>query len=412
MTASQRAEATLAPGDGDPEVAGAVSRLSTSQREQLERVLGAGLVERGSVFVLSLAPIRDETGPKWEFRKEQVWERVERTLTANLPIEDVCLRVDDVSMMVAVNSCSVYEGQARCVTLLRQIMAYFLGREGDDDIRISRVTSISGSDLIGEPIDIRAAPDPRHRAAAPGVAAGAGRLPPDKWTPPLAGRTYSAPFTSMRGEAVEMELRVTPVWCLRRGAISSYAIRRRFPHVKRPVSDHDQEAADKQTALKMVELLKEYAEFGGLFALHVPIYFATASSRRARVNMLGRCAPVLPLMRQVAIMEIEDIDDGVPYGRLKEAVAMLSPFVRAVMAGIGEGQRLNSQVRECGFAGVAVEAGPGPVMRPELKYLLAQARRATPNVLVHNANLPPEVEDRLPGMGVTHLSGRALATLD
>ena len=139
---------------------------------------------------------------------------------------------------------------------------------------------------------------------------------------------------------------------------------------------------------------------------------STGSPRTGAQGPQGRCAPVLPLMRQVAIMEIEDIDDGVPYGRLKEAVAMLSPFVRAVMAGIGEGQRLNSQIRECGFAGVAVEAGPGPVMRPELKYLLAQARRASPNVLVHNAKLPPEVEDRLPGMGVTHLSGRALATAD
>ena len=52
--------------------------------------------------------------------------------------------------------------------------------------------------------------------------------------------------------AVEMELRVTPVWCLRRGAISSYAIRRRFPNVKRPVNDYDQEAADKQTAMRML----------------------------------------------------------------------------------------------------------------------------------------------------------------
>lgn len=407
MNAPQRAGAAPATGEADPDVTGAVSRLNTSQREQLERVMGAGLVGRGSVFVLSLAPVRDETGAKWDFRKEQVWERVERTLTANLPIEDVCLRVDDISMMVAVNSCSAYEGQARCVTLLRQIMAHFLGREGDDDIRISRVTSIDGDHLIGEPIDIRAAPDPRYRASAVEAGVGAGHLPPDKWTPPLAGRTYAAPFTSIRGEAVEMELRVTPVWCLRRGAISSYAIRRRFPNANRPINDYDQEAADKQTAIRMVELLKEYAAFGGLFALHVPIFFATASSRRSRVNMLGRSAPVLPLMRQVAIIEIEGIDDGVPFSRMKEAVAMLSPFVRAVMAGVNEGQRLNTQIRDCGFAGVAVQAGPGPVMRPELKYLLAQARRVTPNVVVHDADLSPEVEARLPGLGVSHLSGKA-----
>src|SRR5690606_38091153 len=101
------------------------TRLDPSQRDRLDRIVAAGLVDRGSVFVLSLEPIREQSGEKWSARKEQIWERTERALAAKLPVEDVYLRADDVSFVVAVASCSTYEGQVRCVSVLREIMAHF-----------------------------------------------------------------------------------------------------------------------------------------------------------------------------------------------------------------------------------------------------------------------------------------------
>lgn len=380
-----------------------MSQLGPSQRQQLDRALGAGLIERGSVFVLSLLPIREQSGRRWEVRKDQIWERVERTFSSNLPIEDVFLRVDEVSILVAVASCSAYEGQARCVALLREVMTHFLGRPGDEDIRLSRVTGMSGDDLVGEPIDILAPPEPRH-CRAPASRGVTAPLPPHQWSPPLGGRSYAAPFTNMRGDAVEMRLHVVPVWCLRRGLISSYAIRRSYPHALPPKNDFDQEAADMQTVLRMVELLKEYRQRGGVFALHVPIHFATAGSRRSRVNLLGRCASVLQLMRQVIVLEIENLDDGIPQGRLQEALSMFSPFARAVMAGVRAGEQLNTSIRECRFAGIAIEADPTQSTFPSLKYLLARSRRITPNVVVHNIVSTPVVETQLTALGASHVT--------
>lgn len=385
------------------------TRLGASQRGRLERVLAAGLVERGSVFVLSLEPIREQSGGKWEARKEQIWERTERSLAASLPVEDVCLRVDDVSIVVAVASCPAYEGQVRCVSVLREIMAHFLGRHGDEDIRLSRVTSVSGDDLIGESVDVSAPPDPRRRPAPAVARSPASPVSPGRWCPPLAGRSYAAPFANIRGDAVEMRLQIVPVWCLRRGVISSYAIRRAYPYLQQPNNDFDQEAADLQTARRMIEILKEYQQSGGAFALHVPIHFATAASRRSRVNLLGLCADVLPVMRQVAIIEFERVDNGVPFGRLQEAVSMCSPFARAVMVGVREGERLNPFLRDCGFSGVAIAAGAATATLSSLRYLVARSRRITPNVVVHNVDAAAGMEAQLASLGASHMTAAPVA---
>lgn len=404
--------ASQAPSEAAPSGAGPapISQLGPSQREQLDRALAAGLVERGSVFVLSLLPIREQSGQRWDLRKDQIWERVERTFSSSLPVEDVFLRADEVSIVVAIASCSAYEGQARCVALLREIMTHFLGRPGDESIRLSRVTGMAGGDLVGEPIDVHAPPDPRH-CRPPASQGAAEPVPPHQWNPPLGGRSYAAPFTNMRGEAVEMRLHVVPVWCLRRGLISSYAIRRSYPHAP-PQNDFDQEAADLQTILRMVELLNEYRQRGGVFALHVPIYFATAGSRRSRVSLLGRCAPVLQLMRQVIVLEIEHVDGGIPQGRLQEALSMFSPFARAVMAGIRAGEQLNTSIRECRFSGIAIEADPTQSTFPSLKYLLARSRRFTPNVVVHNVALTPVIENQLIALGASHVTAPVVGDPD
>src|SRR5690606_13684689 len=373
------------------------TRHAPSPRARLDRIRAAGLVERGSVFVLSLEPIREQSGEKWSARKEQIWERTERALAAKLPVEDVYLRADDVSFVVAVASCSTYEGQVRCVSVLREIMAHFLGRHGDDDIQLSRVTSVSGDDLVGEAVDVAATPAPRHDSASAAPAPTSGAVAPGRWNPPLAGRSYAAPFTNLRGVAVEMELQIVPVWCLRRGVVSSYAIRRAYPYLQQPTSDFDQEAADVQTVLRMAGILQEYRRCGGAFALHVPIHFSTAASRRSRVNLLGLCAEVLPLMRQAVIFEIENVD-GVPFGRLQEAVSMCSPFAREVTVGVREGERLNPFIRDCGLSGISITAGAASTTMSSLRYLIARSRRMTPNMVVHNLDPTSRIEPQLPGL--------------
>jgi len=376
-----------------------LSLLGVSQRERLDRMLSAGLVERGAVFVLSLAPIREQAVDRWEARRDLVWDRVDRTFSAGLAMEDLWLRLDEASLLVAVSSCPAYEAQSRCVALLRQIMAHFLGHAADESIRLSRVTSVSGESLTGEAIDLLAPTpaadeggtrDRRRRAAA--------------WEPPLAGRSYAAPFTDIRGRCVEMSLKVTPVWCLRRGVLSSYAIRRAFPPGQQPQNDFDQESADTETWRCMIGVVEEYRRMGGAFALHVPVHFATASSRRARINLLGLSTEVLPIMRQVLILQIEGVHDGIPQGRLHEAVSMMSPFARAVMAGVREGERLSPWIRQSGFAAVGLEAGPGGAVRAGLRGLIARTRRLTPNIVIHNVSPTPDIEARLAAVGATHFT--------
>lgn len=389
----------------EPDVSG-LSRLGLSKHDRLERVLAAGLIERRSVFVLSLAPIREQWGLKWEARKEQIWERTERSLSARLPVEDMRLRIDDVSIVVAVASCPAYEAQVRCVSVLREIVTHFLGRANDDDIRLSRVTSVSGDDLIGRAIDVSVPPGRRRPPAALG-----GTIAPadTEGSPPkLSGRTYAAPFAS-RGDDIDMKLQIVPVWCLRRGLISSYALRRTFPRLQQPAIDYDQEASDVQTVLRMVETLREFQQSGCAFALHVPLHFATAASRHSRVGLLGLCADILPLMRQVVIFELETVDSGLSFRRLQEAVSMCAPFARAIMIGVREGVRLSPCLSGCGFSGVAIAARAAPPTLSGLRHLIARSRQLTPNVVVHDVDAGTGVESHLARLGASHMTAATAA---
>lgn len=375
----------------------ALGELVASRRDQLQRIKDAGLIDQGRAFLLSLEPIRAQMGSRWPQRSETVWEGVEKALTKSMSPPDIFLRLNDTTVLVALASTDSYEGQIRCVTVLRTLLSFFLGRSADADVALSRISGIDGESVSASPVDLNAPPPVALRAAS------AGSLPrrPEDWIPPLTERRTSGVVSLSHYGDTTYELDVAPVWRLDQETISAYAIRLRLPDQIDRLSDSDQEALSHLTLGHLLPILEDYRKEGATFALLVPLAFAALSARRPRTALLSRCNGVRDIMRRAVIAEITELNPGIPVGLIRESVAMIKPFVRVVTATIRSKLDVGAIYREVAFHGVAVVWPSSPAI--PIKALLRVARRRTPNVVVHDVPEDVTVED-LRTLQATHVT--------
>ncbi len=383
--------------------------LGASRADQLARIEEAGLIKQGRVFLLSLDAIRQELGPRWPARSELVCDTMQKALVKRMPVPDIFIRIDDATILAAIASVDAYEGQVRCAEVLGTTLAFFLGRNADSDIKISRVSGLGETGLSYEPINLSAPPPPRpvevdadaedeaEAVVPPGARDG------ERWKPPLAGRKVAAPFASLDRGAVPMRFDIVPVWRLDRGIVSAYAIRRRLPEALDCYSDHDRELMDHALIDLLVPLLEEYRREGGVFALIAPGSFSSASARRPRLDMVDRCGPVLDVMRQAVMMEIDGVGVGVPSGRVREMASMIKPFFRVLTACVRSPADADAITRDYAFNGLAIDAEH--LNRSKLESLIRSLRRWTPNLVVHAIPAGSD-EDRLRALGVSHVTYR------
>ena len=375
--------------------------LGASRADQLARIEEAGLIKQGRVFLLSLDAIRQELGPRWPARSEIIWDTMHKALVKRMPVPDIFIRIDDATVLAAVASMDAYEGQVRCAEVLGSTLAFFLGRNADSDIKISRVSGLSENALSCEPVNLTAPPPPRRplieAVAAPGSRNG------ERWKPPLAGRNVTARFASLDKGTVPMRFEIVPVWRLDQGIISAYAIRRRLPARLDSYSDHDRELMDHALIDLLVPLLEEYRREGGVFALIAPGSFSSVSARRPRLDMVDRLGSVLDVMRQAVMMEIDGVGVGAPSGRIREMASMMKPFFRVLTACVRSAEEAEAITRDYAFNGVAIDAEH--LSSARLEALVRSLRRWTPNLIVHGIAKGCD-EERLRSLGVSHVSFR------
>lgn len=378
--------------------------LGASRRDQLDRIVEAGLVNQGRVFALSLEPVRTSLGGRWGQKKEQIWEAAERALEKRMPPPDVFLRIDDTTFLAAVASTDTYEAQVRCADVLRGLLSFFLGRSADDDVVLTRVSGLTGSGLECERIDLFAPP----RAFVPaGIDAEARARSPEDWVPPLGGRRASTEIRTVSDDPAAVDLEITPVWRLDHGIIGAYRINRLW-RGPRPPTMAQAEAVDHATVDFLLPILEEYRREGGVFAVIMPLDFGVIMPARPRLGLIARWGEAADVMRRVVILEIEGAGAGSPAGRIGETAAMLAPFFHSLMLQVGDQAVASSALREHAFSGVTIDAARLQV-RGRLGGLIGAVRRFTRNIMLLNAPAGLS-DDLLKTAGVSHATRSDLET--
>lgn len=381
-----------------------LDRVTSAQaRDGLERLADSDVLKAGGVNLIGLDAIRDNLGDRWAAKRERVWEHVERDLEKRLGPFDMAVRLDDVTWLVAMPGTSRFAAQVSCLHILQDILKFFLGESRNRDVRVRGVTDVTGDSVSSAPLDAAELAAQAH--APPPTESHVEHAQTAEWKPPLAGRTESGLFTSRGRSQVDIRLGIQPVWNLKRGLITSYLIERATqPKVEDPA---DVLQVDIATMAYAANVMEEHKSTGGRLTLHVPISYSSAASVRGRELALQIMRRHREAAKETCLIEITDLDPGVPPSRLIEIVALLKPFALGVLARVRPSQKALQAVKGCGLRGLILEAHglgqtPGEI-GPLLKAFHDAAQGIAPNLIVHGLDAP-DLVDAAARAGLTHAS--------
>ena len=286
---------------------------------------------------------------------------------------------------------------------LQDILKFFLGESQRRDVMVRNVTSLSGEEVSSAPLDPAAIE--RDHAAPPEPHEEHEHIA--EWKPPLAGRTESALFTGVSRAPVDVRLGVEPVWNLRRDLVTSFLIERASnPTVQEPA---DVLQVDIAVMAYASQILQEHRETGGRLTLHLPISFSSVASARARELSIKMMRHLHHNMRETTLIEIANLDPGVPPSRLIEVVSLIKPFCLGVLARVRPSRKALDAVRGCGLKGLIVEAhglGRNPAeVGVLMKAFVEAARGVAPNLIIHGLEDQMMIE-LAKAAGLTHASVR------
>ncbi len=291
----------------------------------LQALQAAGPIADQNLNLISLDLIKTNLGDRWPSKQEQVWNQVEKFLNHQFRPEDLILRLDDVSVLIAQPGRPHLAAQFLCVRAANELMRFFLGEASRGSVVVKTVTELDGAEVTCAPI-------PRRQLDA-------ALLPRDSpnWAPLSAG---NMPILTRQSRALSMEVSLAPVLALQGGASSiGYAVRNVLTDA---VSDHvlsreerahlqpaDLADADLKVLAAAFERRRELANPAA--TLIVPIAFTTLAHSSSRYASLQQIHHLSAEDRHGLILEILDFEPGAPAGRIAELCAIARPHCRGLI---------------------------------------------------------------------------------
>ena len=416
--------------------------------EVLERLGDPMALAAGLVNVISLEGVVARFGVRWSFRRELVYEHVERVLHRHLGDAAVFQRIGEAHFVVVQSGRSRLQAQGLCLRCLREILNHFIGEVRLPDMRLHEVTRVSANEIVGHKVEVpptalgvegafagaeapaegRSFAGPRSFLAARGFA---DSLPPDALLPvPSRGQgppamrallptTRWTPFVASNGRTVRVSCSLEPVIKLSDSSLIGFRLARRGLDADGPLSGQalrslsraDIARVDFATIARGIDRLRAEAGAQKHPSLIVPVSFATLSNQRTREAFVGLLEAARAEVRLGFVCEICELD-GVPPGSLLTAVSLISPFCVRVLAFVSDPRpaALRS-LKGLGLGGISLDC-PGGLGDGEFVVWAREMARAARSVA--GAMMLYRVQPRERGAlaalaGVSHVSLLAVA---
>ena len=396
---------------------------SAALQEMLEKI--APSIAAGSVNVVSVEAIREESGDRWDRKREQVAAFVERTFARLSQPGDLLVSLNDAEFLTVQPSVSRFTGLGVSAKTLKETLAFFLGAAARDDLRLFQVTSFEGGALGVEPVDstlaMQAGDDFEQVQveSLPSVsrAGGDGAVPVSEeldWTVTRRWRLTSPPNLTL-----ELSITPEPTWNVGARVVASYLLKPSMwltvgDEPTRPVECRDLPAhLAAEVAINGLEYAaKLLGDHGVQVALHAPLPLNSITYSTSRFRLLHVLRDLTAPVRRFLILEVTEVAGGFPQGRLTEIVSMVSPYCRAVLARAPSEATDIRAWRGCGLNGVTLDcASLDPTDRKAQPRLAQFARRAAEGSLACVGYGLPSRSLMMAAWasGFTHLGGVALA---
>lgn len=341
----------------------AIAEPPTSRAERLtdataasafQRLADSGLIERGCATVIGLDAIRSRLGDKWATRREWVWETAERHLQRRLGDSGFSMRLDETDFAICAGG-GPESSRAIALNLLRELLDFFLGQQRFEDMRIASVVWVRGDEIGCAPLDPRKI-EPLKEGEHPSFAP----------TQPVESKSRRRQpwsilnFATADGRGLALDLGFEPVINLRNNAPVATRIKTLACEADGggPSAARWIERLTPRDQTKVIEGIAEAAlnlYEDGEAGVVIPCSIYTIATLRNRALVVERLQAVKQRPTKPVILELTDVDQGTPQGRLLDAASLLQPHCRAVIARLGSSRPDVEMLRTARLAGVSID---------------------------------------------------------
>lgn len=398
----------------EPDKISPLTRIdSAGARAAIDQLAGSGLLERRSVIIISVEAVRTRTGVRWPRKRDDVWEYVTRKCEDYLSLTDIRQKISETDFLVGITAEEGVAAQAICLKILEEVLHFFLGEAKSEELKLSAVTGIEGDTLSCEDLDLAGIVAVRRGSS---TASHGEQIDEND-----ARERNPISFVIASGERVRVEFAVERLVNLRHGITAGLRVQPTIKmvatgayipaHALGRLSDDDVAFIDKATL-----------RFGSLFLrkdrraqapVILPVSFRTMGVRRGRDMLVGLEGAPPEHLKNGAMIELVDIDNGTPAGRLAEVVTLLSQLSRGVTARLWPDRNAVDPIRGARVRGAALDVGDIPLepdaLRGLCRSMAAQMQGHAPAIIAQG--LPAqswltEVQD----VGFTHATVRPKVT--
>ena len=369
-------------------------------------------IEEGRVNAIALDPIAERLGERWESRREQVYEHLERALNKKLSATDFFLRVSDTVYLVAQPSAGKFGAQALCVRALDEVVSFFLGPGPRQDILVHKVTDLGKHQIVAVPIDPQQAAEGEKRETRTLAAYKEARDDPNLLSP-----ARWSPFVASNGINVRVSCTLEPVFEVKRHTRIGYRLRRRVldTATEQPLSLQQLAHLSRGDLLRidmatiargMARLSAEEASESAL-SLIVPVSFITLSNVEGRHLIASAFSRVRENVLKGVICEICDIE-AVPHVAMVQAVAMIKPHAIFVVGHLEtESPQALGSLKDTGLKALSIQCPANIVGDAEfigwLRTTITSTARVTKSFMLYGCPNPRRAA-LAALIGATHVS--------
>lgn len=359
------------------------------------RIVDSGALERGCVTIIGLDAIRERLGLQWPAKRATVWDAAERVLVRKLGQNALWTRISEVDFVISSGGESGGCG-SMALSVLRELLEFFLGIQRFEDMKISTVTGFKDGEVACEALNPR---DIAENGSKMMISAEHPRSAFD----PLS-------FVTAGGEQLSLQFAFERIINLRNGAPIAMRVAAEAHDVLtgERVNDRWTErlspadlATVNTTTVDGVRAQYEHSKLGVMTSCSI---HALASTRN-RIALVELLAAVGQDAGKPILFELLDIDKGTPQGRILEVVAALTPYCRKVVARTTLNKPPIDLLRGCRLSGLSVDCSTAQEhtrgFMMGLSAFAAQARTLSP--LVFALGLAgPSACDLAMAAGATH----------
>jgi hypothetical protein len=383
--------------------------ISAGAEEALERFNDAALLAAGRVNLISLEAVEKRFGPRWELRRDQVYDFARRVLERGVGASGFFVRVSPTDFFIVHPDLSRLAGQAACLRYLREVLNHFLGEDQMAAAGVLQVTGITKGRLEARRMDERA-------QQADAEALDEVEATPAATPGPKRSLASWSPFAASDGRQLRVSARLEPVYELKGFGRIGFRMSRQVRVVGTEGELTSQQVArlstadllrvDLATIVRGVDRLQTASAGEQQLSLIVPLSFTSLSSQKGRGGFIEQLKAAGGLVKLGVICEVCDID-GVPPGALLAATSLVRPFTLLVV-----GRLMNTaptaivRLEGSGLHAVSFECPPG-LGEAEFTSWAAAAigasRRVAKSVLVYGAKSAQQA-GTLASLGASHVS--------